>query len=86
MLVRIVEERLGGVSLVTGGAPVLIILDIEVGGELSLKLSLIGGGGGGSDGLLHGYIIAENHGIDKIFLRVCEVFFCSTENVPQLQI
>jgi len=76
--VRIVEERLGGVSLVTGGAPVLIILDIEVGGELSLKLSLIGGGGGGSGvggGLLHGYIIAEIRLIDKNFLHVSAIFF-----------
>mgnify|MGYP000208494699 CR=1 FL=1 len=53
-LVSVIEERLGGVSLTTGGKPILVILNIEVRGELSFEVGLIGGGCGGSVGRFHG--------------------------------
>ena len=59
-LVSVIEERLGGVSLVTSCDPILVILNIEVRGELSIEVGLIGGGGGGSVVRFHGRIIPES--------------------------
>lgn len=53
-LVSVIEERLGGVSLVTSCDPILVILNVEVRGELSIEVGLSGGGGGGSVVRFHG--------------------------------
>jgi len=59
-LVSVIEERLGGVSLVTSCDPILVILNIEVRGELSIEVGLIGSGSGGSVVRFHDRIIPES--------------------------